>query len=48
MVEYARQDTHYLIYIYERMKEAVGQGKTEEQRRTILQGILQGSKDTCL
>ena len=37
MVEYARQDTHYLIYIYEKMKQEVGDQKKEGERREGLE-----------
>ena len=48
MVEYARQDTHYLIYIYEKMKEEIGDQKSAEERQQGLQVILDESRLTCL
>ncbi|XP_040443439.1 exosome component 10 isoform X2 [Falco naumanni] len=46
MVRYARDDTHYLLYIYDKMREALWERGNEQP--TQLQVVWQRSKDICL
>ncbi|ODM99195.1 Exosome component 10 [Orchesella cincta] len=46
MLEYARQDTHYLLYIYERMKnELIEAGN---QHNNLLTSVFDQSRSLCL
>ena len=46
MVEYARDDTHYLLYIYDRMRnELVRRGGDDNQ---LLHSVLKQSQGVCL
>ncbi|NWX43188.1 EXOSX protein, partial [Steatornis caripensis] len=46
MIRYARDDTHYLLYIYDKMREALWEKGNEQP--TQLQVVWQRSKDICL
>ncbi|XP_053547418.1 exosome component 10 [Bombina bombina] len=46
MVEYARGDTHYLLYIYDKMRTELL--KTANGQPNLLQMVWQKSKDICL
>lgn len=46
MLKYAREDTHYLLYIYDRMRnEAVSRGN---ETNNILRAVLDRSREVCL
>ena len=46
MVLYAREDTHYLLYIYERLRnELVAKGN---KHNNLLESVYKRSKDICL
>lgn len=45
LVEYAREDTHYLMYIYNRMKnELIERGN---EQKNLLLSVLQRSTEVC-
>ncbi|XP_042333911.1 exosome component 10 [Sceloporus undulatus] len=46
MINYARDDTHYLLYIYDRVREELWQRGNEQPAQ--LQVVWQRSKDICL
>ncbi|XP_072282057.1 exosome complex component 10 isoform X2 [Pyxicephalus adspersus] len=46
MIEYARADTHYLLYIYDRVRTDLLNGANGKQN--LLQLVWQRSKDICL
>ncbi|NXY86867.1 EXOSX protein, partial [Alcedo cyanopectus] len=46
MVHYAREDTHYLLYIYDKVREALWE--RGNQQPTQLQVVWQRSRDICL
>ncbi|NXO04235.1 EXOSX protein, partial [Rhinopomastus cyanomelas] len=46
MIRYARDDTHYLLYIYDKVREALWERGNEQP--TQLQIVWQRSKDICL
>lgn len=46
MIRYARDDTHYLLYIYDKVREALWERGNEQP--TQLQVVWQRSKDICL
>ncbi|XP_063173412.1 exosome complex component 10 [Candoia aspera] len=46
MVVYARGDTHYLLYIYDRLREALWETANEQPAQ--LQVVWQRSRDICL
>ncbi|NXT89005.1 EXOSX protein, partial [Anhinga rufa] len=46
MIQYARDDTHYLLYIYDKVREALWERGNEQP--TQLQIVWQRSKDICL
>ena len=46
MEKYAREDTHYLLYIYDRMRNELIRRKRENQ--DPLRTTLSRSKDVCL
>ncbi|KFV72281.1 Exosome component 10, partial [Dryobates pubescens] len=46
MVRYARDDTHYLLYIYDKVREALWERGNEQP--TQLQVVWQRSRDICL
>uniref|UniRef100_A0A8C6Y3F1 Exosome complex component 10 n=1 Tax=Naja naja TaxID=35670 RepID=A0A8C6Y3F1_NAJNA len=46
MVFYAREDTHYLLYIYDRVREALWE--TANEQPTQLQVVWQRSRGICL
>ncbi|NXJ64801.1 EXOSX protein, partial [Rostratula benghalensis] len=46
MIRYAREDTHYLLYIYDKVREALWERGNEQP--TQLQVVWQRSKDICL
>ncbi|XP_032087896.1 exosome component 10 [Thamnophis elegans] len=46
MALYAREDTHYLLYIYDRVREALWEAANEQP--TQLQVVWQRSRDICL
>ncbi|XP_072740270.1 exosome complex component 10 isoform X2 [Ciconia boyciana] len=46
MIQYARDDTHYLLYIYDKVREALWERGNEQP--TQLQVVWQRSKDICL
>ena len=46
MEKYAREDTHYLLYIYDRMKnELIRRGN---DRQNLLHTVLNWSRGVCL
>ncbi|XP_076472354.1 exosome complex component 10-like [Babylonia areolata] len=46
MIRYAQEDTHYLLYIYDRMRnELIDRGN---EQRNLLQSVYQRSKNVCL
>ena len=46
LINYAREDTHYLLYIYDRMRnELVRRGN---QNNNLLMSVLDRSRDVCL
>lgn len=46
LVQYARQDTHYLLYIYDCLRnELINRGN---EHRNLLQSVYQRSKTICL
>lgn len=46
MKKYAQEDTHYLLYIYDRMKaQAIAKGN---ETNNLLMTILNRSRDLCL
>ncbi|NXC43334.1 EXOSX protein, partial [Penelope pileata] len=46
MVQYARDDTHYLLYIYDKVREALWERGNEQP--TQLKVVWQRSRDICL
>ncbi|XP_031469308.1 exosome component 10 [Phasianus colchicus] len=46
MIQYARDDTHYLLYIYDKMREALWDRGNEQP--TQLKIVWQRSRDICL
>ncbi|NXP10047.1 EXOSX protein, partial [Thinocorus orbignyianus] len=46
MIRYAREDTHYLLYIYDKVREALWERGNEQP--TQLQVVWQRSRDICL
>ncbi|KAM7139463.1 exosome complex component 10 isoform 2-T2 [Macrochelys suwanniensis] len=46
MIQYARDDTHYLLYIYDKVREALWERGNEQP--TQLQVVWQRSRDICL
>ncbi|XP_075459602.1 exosome complex component 10 isoform X2 [Ascaphus truei] len=46
MIQYARADTHYLLYIYDKMRTELLNAGNEQQN--LLQLVWQRSKDICL
>ncbi|XP_069466040.1 exosome complex component 10 isoform X2 [Ambystoma mexicanum] len=46
MMQYARADTHYLLYIYDKMRFALLEGNNGQPN--LLQAVWQRSKDLCL
>lgn len=46
MIQYARDDTHYLLYIYDKMREALWEGGNKQP--TQLKVVWQRSRDICL
>ncbi|XP_027514035.1 exosome component 10 isoform X1 [Corapipo altera] len=46
MMQYARDDTHYLLYIYDKMRESLWERGNEQP--TQLQVVWQRSRDICL
>lgn len=46
MIRYARDDTHYLLYIYDKMRELLWERGKEQP--TQLQVVWQRSRDICL
>ncbi|NXP72759.1 EXOSX protein, partial [Ramphastos sulfuratus] len=46
MIRYARDDTHYLLYIYDKVREALWERGNEQP--TQLQVVWQRSRDICL
>ncbi|NXT00026.1 EXOSX protein, partial [Jacana jacana] len=46
MIWYAREDTHYLLYIYDKVREALWERGNEQP--TQLQVVWQRSRDICL
>ncbi|NWR72683.1 EXOSX protein, partial [Centropus unirufus] len=46
MIQYARDDTHYLLYIYDKVREVLWERGNEQP--TQLQVVWQRSKDICL
>ncbi len=51
MLQYAREDTHYLLYIYDTLRRklvAIGKVKTPKEPLTYLNLALKQSKDICL
>ncbi|NWI12298.1 EXOSX protein, partial [Crypturellus soui] len=46
MIQYARDDTHYLLYIYDKEREALWERANEQP--TQLQIVWQRSRDICL
>ncbi|XP_075629709.1 exosome complex component 10 [Balearica regulorum gibbericeps] len=46
MIQYARDDTHYLLYIYDKVREALWERGNEQP--TQLQVVWHRSKDICL
>ncbi|NP_998833.2 exosome component 10 [Xenopus tropicalis] len=46
MIEYARADTHYLLFIYDKMRTALLGAANEQQN--LLQLVWQKSRDICL
>lgn len=46
MIRYARDDTHYLLYIYDKVREALWERGNEQP--TQLQVVWQRSKEICL
>lgn len=46
MVRYAREDTHYLLYVYDRLRnELVSKGN---ENNNLIQSVYKRSKDICL
>ncbi|XP_068771851.1 exosome complex component 10 isoform X2 [Struthio camelus] len=46
MIQYARDDTHYLLYVYDKVREALWERGNEQP--TQLQIVWQRSRDICL
>lgn len=46
MIQYARDDTHYLLYIYDKVRESLWERGNEQP--TQLQVVWQRSRDICL
>ncbi|KAG1672907.1 Exosome component 10 [Nymphon striatum] len=46
MIKYAREDTHYLLYIYEKMKKDLIESGNEDFN--LLKSVFSRSKETCL
>ncbi|NXT80877.1 EXOSX protein, partial [Zapornia atra] len=46
MIQYARDDTHYLLYIYDKVREALWENGNEQP--TQLQVVWHRSRDICL
>jgi len=46
MMQYARGDTHYLLYVYDKVREALWERGNEQP--TQLKVAWQRSKDICL
>jgi len=46
MIKYAREDTHYLLYIYDRIKNEVIARSNEN--KNLLYAVLNRSRDLCL
>lgn len=45
-MQYARDDTHYLLYIYDKMREALWERGNEQPAQ--LRVVWQRSRDICL
>ena len=49
MIQYARDDTHYLLYIYDRMKnELIRRHGDQETPLLLLLDVLHRSREVCL
>ncbi|OTA82847.1 hypothetical protein M434DRAFT_400874 [Hypoxylon sp. CO27-5] len=48
MFYYARSDTHYLLYIYDMMRNELLEQSTEEQGQNLIRQVLDKSKETSL
>jgi exosome complex exonuclease RRP6 len=46
MLHYARQDTHFLLYIYDKMKNQLIDAGNET--KNLLRSVFEGSKVVCL
>ncbi len=46
MVKYAREDTHYLLYVYDRMRNELV--RRNEEGDHFLSAVLERSKGVCL
>lgn len=45
MLNYAREDTHYLLYVYDIMKKELLE---KDPSRKLLKQVFQSSRDVCL
>jgi exosome complex exonuclease RRP6 len=48
MLNYAQMDTHYLLYIYDMLRNALVERGVEQQHQNLLRTALMRSKDTSL
>ncbi|XXH02026.1 exosome nuclease subunit [Hypoxylon texense] len=48
MFYYARSDTHYLLYVYDMMRNELLEQSTEEPTQNLIRRVLDRSKDTSL
>jgi len=49
MLKYARQDTHYLLYIYDKMtQELLEKGNTQANRFCYYEAVLRTSTELCM
>lgn len=49
MLKYAREDTHYLLYIYDVMlNELLEKGLTLRNKTSLVQTVLKKSTELCL
>ena len=51
MLKYAREDTHYLLYIYDVLRKELlesGTAKNPENPRTDLKAVIHRSSSLCL
>ena len=49
LINYAREDTHYLLYVYDRMRlDCLSRVSSENSQNVLILEIMDRSKQTCL